>query len=75
MGTESKKDTIKRKYRKPSSGYRLRDVIDQETLDKMYGLKRRLNRAKLNKSINKGDQSYVKRQEQNTGRTSSSGSA
>lgn len=51
----------KRKYRKPQSGYKLREAIDQETLDKLYGLKRRLKRAKISKSNNKGDQYYGKR--------------
>lgn len=45
--------------------YKLRDSLDQETLNKLYGLKRRLSRAKLNKSINKGDQ-YVKRPSERT---------
>jgi hypothetical protein len=59
------------KYPKP----RLRDSLDQATLDKLYGLKRRLERGNISKSINKGDQSYVKGQEQASGRTSSSGNA
>lgn len=42
--------------------YRLREQLDQATLDKLYGLKRRLKRGKLNKS-NKSlkETSYVKR--------------
>lgn len=51
----------KRKYRKPQSGYKLRDVMDQKTLDKLYAYKRRLKRDKLEKSNNKGDQYYGRR--------------
>lgn len=55
----------KKHYRKnPPSGYKLRDALDQPTLDKLYGLKRRLSRGKLGKSNNKGDQSYVKGQKE-----------
>lgn len=49
----------KRKYYAPKP--RLRDNLDQATLDKLYGLKRRLKRDRIKKSNNKGDQ-YVRRQ-------------
>lgn len=51
----------KKKNYKPRSGYKLRDTLDQDTLNKLYGLKRRLNRDTIKKSNNKGDQ-YVRRQ-------------
>lgn len=42
--------------------YKLRDSLDQETLNKLYGLKRRLNRGNIKGqgNLKKGDQ-YVKR--------------
>lgn len=49
------------KNRPRISGYRLRDSLDQETLNKLYGLKCRLERGNISKSNNKGDQRYGKR--------------
>lgn len=57
----------KKKKFKPQSGYRLREAIDQDTLDQLYALKRRLKRDIVEKSNNKGDQ-Y-------NGKTRSSGSS
>ena len=42
--------------------YKLIDSLDQETLNKLYGLKRRLERGNIKRSFNKGDQRNVKRQ-------------
>lgn len=53
----------KRKYRKPSTGYKLGDVMPQELKDKAYAYRRRLKSGKLRESNNlKGDQYYGKRQ-------------
>jgi hypothetical protein len=53
----------KRKYRKPPTGYKLGDAMPESL--RAIGLQYResLNRGKIRKSINKGDQRYGKRAE------------
>jgi len=51
----------KRKYRKPPTGYKLGDAMPESL--RAIGLQYResLNRDRIRKSINKGDQHYGKR--------------
>lgn len=50
---EVKNKRRKNRNRKPLTGYKLRDALDQPTLDKLYGLKRRLERGKIKELNNK----------------------
>lgn len=48
------------KPRKKQEGYKLRGALDQPTLDRLYGLKRRLERGKISKHNNKETSNYGK---------------
>lgn len=63
VGTNESKPKNKKRYN-PPSGYKLGDVFPKELRDKAYAYRRRLKSAKLRESINKGDQFYVKRQDE-----------
>lgn len=48
----------KRKYRKPQTGYKLGDAMPEELRAIGLQYRKRLNRGRIRKSNNKGDQHY-----------------
>lgn len=57
MSETSLKDK-KRKFRKPPSGYKLGDAMPEELRAIGLQYRKRLNRDRIRKSNNKGDQHY-----------------